>query len=176
MIELGKYRYKDSERIIIEFKKILKPSYSGDKSSRHGDYTVDDFNQYEVIMPWLKENGYSIKEFPNAIQSQLDLIELGYDTIRNSIYTTRGNTKEGITWSERRLLIDSLTISKEDGHPAFAISSDMKDIIKDISTGGNEFHTQELDEQLFLLNNTIEYLLKEESGFTKIDSEIFVIF
>lgn len=52
----------------------------------------------------------------------------------------------------------------------------MKDIIKDISTGGNEFHTQELDEQLFLLNNTIEYLLKEESGFTKIDSEIFVIF
>src|SRR5699024_8681321 len=176
MLTIDKYSYANEETVINEFKDTLKPKYGGVKWDKFTDYTVADIEEYSAIMPWLKENEYYIEEFPNVIQQQLSLKEFGYDTIRNRIYNNRGNTTGSVTWEERRQLIDALTIKKRKDFPAFKIKQEIKEIISEISCGKGELHTLVLDEQLSLLNNTIEYLLKEKNGYKKINQEIFYEF
>ena len=176
MINLSNYRYKSHDAIIYSFKEILKPKYGGNKSKIHSDYWDSDFEEYQVIMPWLKKNDYYIEEFPNVIQNQVDLKTLGYDMIRNKVQFNSETSAGSVAWEQRRQLIDSLTIKKRNDFPAFSIQTSVKEIIREVSIGKGELHTLELDEQLVLLSNTIEYLLKEKSGFKEISSEIFYDF
>lgn len=173
MISLGNYNYEDDDTIINSFKEILKPKYSGEKSDKFSDYTVHDFEEYKTIMPWLKENDYYIEEYPNAIQNQVGLKTLGYDMIRSTIQQEIGNSTDSVRWDDRRRLIDSLTIKKRNDFPAFNLQTKVKEIIREVSIGKDELHTLELDQQLALLNNTIEYLLKEKSGYKSIQKEVF---
>src|SRR5699024_10811470 len=173
MLTIDKYSYANEETVINEFKDTLKPKYGGVKWDKFTDYTVADIEEYSAIMPWLKENEYYIEEFPNVIHQQLGLKEFGYDTIRSRIYIERGNTNGSVAWEERRQLIDSLTIKKRNDFPVFKSKPEIEEIIKEVSSGKGELHTLRLDEQLSVLNNTIEYLLKEKNGFKKVNQEIF---
>lgn len=173
MIKIGDYIYKTEEELITQFKEIIKPKYGGTKSLKFSDYTEDDFIQYAQILLWLKKNDYFIEEFPNVIQSQLDLKTFGYDKIRARIYEVKGNTEKGVSWQDRRQLIDSLTFKRRRDFPVFNITGGVKIIIRDISTNKGELHNLPLEEQLALLNNAIEYLLKKETGFESVSSEIF---
>lgn len=173
MVSLGNYNYENDDSIINSFKEILKPKYSGEKSDKFSDYTVFDFEEHQIIMPWLKENDYYIEEFPNAIQNQVGLKTLGYDMIRSRIQKEIVNSTEPVRWEDRRQLIDSLTIKKRNDFPAFNLQTEIKEIIREVSIGKGELHTLELDEQLALLNNTIEYLLKEKSGYKPILKGVF---
>src|SRR5699024_7075750 len=62
---------------------------------------------------------------------------------------------------------------KRNDFPVFKSKPEIEEIIKEVSSGKGELHTLSLDEQLSLLNNTIEYLLKEKNGFKKVNQEIF---
>lgn len=173
MIHLGDFSYKNDDDIINTFKEVLKPKYGGKKSSKFSDYIVSDFEEYQVIMPWLKKNDYFIEEFPNAIQNQVSLKTLGYDMIRSKILRDSGQSAGSVSWEDRRLLIDSLTIKKRNDFPVFKLQSDIKEIIREVAIGKGELHNLELDEQLALLNNTIEYLLKAESGYRPLSKDTF---
>lgn len=173
MIEIGVYKYDNEEAIINAFKNTLKPKFNTNKREKYSEFTVADLEEYSILMPWFKENEYYIEEFPNVIRQQLGLKEFGYDTIRSRIYIERGNTNGSVAWEERRQLIDSLTIKKKNDFPVFKNKPEIEEIIKEISSGKGELHTRSLDEQLSLLNNTIEYLLKEKNGFKKVNQEIF---
>jgi len=173
MINLGNYNYKNDQSIINAFKEILKPKFGRNKSAKFSDYTNSDFEEYQEIMPWLKENDYYIEEFSNAIQNQVDLKTLGYDMIRNKIQNELGNFTSSVRWDDRRQLIDSLNIKKRNDFPVFKLQTEIKEIIREVSSGKGKLHTLELDEQLALLNNTIEYLLKEENSYKKISSKDF---
>lgn len=172
MIQIGNYTYKTEEELINKFKEALKSKFGGEKSEKFSDYTEDDFQQYNHIMQWFKNNDYFIEEFPNVVQSQLDLKNFGYDMIRSRIME-KENIVGSVTWEERRQLINSLTIKRRKDFPAFDISAELNNILRDISTNKGELHYLPLEQQLALLNNAIEYLLKKDNGFESISSEIF---
>lgn len=172
MIQIGNYTYKTEEELINKFKETLEPKFGVETSAKFSDYTEDDFEQYNHIMQWFKNNDYFIEEFPNVIQSQLELKTCGYDMIRSRIME-RENIVGSVSWEERRQLINSLTIKRRKDFPAFNISTELNGILRDISTNKGELHYLPLEQQLALLNNTIEYLLKKDNGFESVSSEVF---
>ena len=173
MISLENYKYENDDSIINAFKEVLKPKYGGKKSDKFSDYIVSDFEEYQAIMPWLKENDYYIEEFPNAVQNQMSLKTLGYDMIRSRIQKEIEDSTGSVSWEHRRQLIDSLNIKKRNDFPVFNLQTEVKEIIREVSIGKGELHTLELNQQLALLNNTIEYLLKEKNGYKPISKEVF---
>src|SRR5699024_7962607 len=159
--------YQNEEELIQSFRDILKPKYnSTNKSNKFSDYTNEDFAEYNWIMPWLKENNYIIEEFPNVIERQLDLKAFGYDSIRNYHYKNIGDSTGTVTWQARRSIIDSLNIKSTTDSPLFEMDKSINEIIKEISTGKGEFHIKETEEQLAVLNNTLEYLLKKDKKYS----------
>ncbi|RPA60697.1 hypothetical protein EF384_04430 [Aerococcus agrisoli] len=172
MIYLENYTYENDDVVIGAFKETLKPKSTKEKSVICSDYTEKDFDEYSLIIKWLKENDYYILEFPNVIENQTDLKSFGYDMIRSKIKEETGIT-DRILWSDRRELIDNLTIVRKNDNPVFLFSEDILDMIAHISTNKGDFHTFSLDDQLVNLNNSIEYLLKTNKEFVTIEPNIF---
>lgn len=173
MIKVGSYHYENEEELLTRFKETLKPKY-GVKHSNFSDYTFEDEEEYNTIMPWLKQNDYIIEEFPNVIRQQPDLKRFGYDMIRAEILKDQLSTS--VAWKDRREFIDSLHIRKANDFPAFIIEPELQEIIVEVANGRGELHTQSLEDQLATLNNCVEYFLKQNGKFQDVNSIVFFDF
>lgn len=170
MIKINEYQYNDIDELFSAFQQTLKPK-SKDKP-KFKDFTYADRDEYTVILKWLKENNYYIDLFPNVIQKQQSFQSFAYDEIRAYIRKQKQlDSKSSIKWSDRIELIESLNLLKKDD-VVFQVEKSLDEIIKEISNGS--FATQNRDEQLATLCNSIEYLLKNDKAkFNKINSAIF---
>lgn len=168
MIKIGDFEYKDEEEVIESFRELLKP-----KTSPHfSDYSNGDIIEFAGIMEWLHLNKFVIREFPNAIQRKMSLKAFGSDTIRSYITTNKPELNKA-PWSERRAVVDSLTIERKYDDSSFEVNPEIDDIMKDIAMGTGNFQGHSKENKLAMLNNCVEYLLKDGKKFQKIDSSIF---
>lgn len=168
MITIGDYEYRDEEDIIGNFRRLLKPK-SGQNFS---DYSNVDINEFSGIMTWLYLNKFVIREFPNVIQRKMTLKTFGSDMIRSHILTNKPELTKA-PWSERRAVIDSLTIERKYDDSSFAVMPEIDIIMKGIAMGTGHFQGHSKENKLAMLNNCVEYLLKEGKKFQKVDSSIF---
>lgn len=163
MITIGNANYYDDLEVIEYFKDLLKP---------RNNVSISESNQYANIINWLNKNKYVIKEFPQAIHLKFSLEKFGTDIIRNHILKQNPGMRS-VPWQDRRNLIDSLTIQKEISDPTFELPETLENIMRDISFSTSPFNTHSMEFQLHLLNNCIEFLLKKDDKYKKIDSSIF---
>jgi len=168
MIKIDGYNYKNEQDIINNFRDLLKP----ESGLKFKDYSTMHEEQFKGIIKWMHKNNYTIKEFPNAIQQELSLNALGSDRIRNYILSKKSESRT-VRWSDRRKLIDSLTIQKTDANPDFILESNLSDMIKKISLNSTDFSTKTRNEKINLLNNCTEYILKHRGKYIDIDESIF---
>lgn len=176
MIKIEPYEYKDEDDLINSFKNTLKPKFGIEGSKKWKEVTDADFNEYETLMPWLKENNFIIVELPNVIERQPNLKSFAYDDIRNYYYEKTGNRDNSVSWEARREIIDELTIVSLKDAPEFEVDENIEYLIKAISTGRGSFNSMGKDEKLKNLNNALEYLLKNEGKYENIDSTVFYDF
>lgn len=169
MIRIGEYTYKNEQDVIHTFKELLKPEY-GLKGFQY--YSNSHEIEFQEIIKWLHKNKYTIKEFPNAIQQEDSLVSLGYNQMRNYIMKEKNITGK-VSWSDRRQLSDSLTIQKTDLNSNFIPESDINDVLNNIALDNEDFSTKTKDEKINLLNNCIEYLLKDNGKYITIDENKF---
>ena len=168
MINIGHYYYQDELDLISNFKKLLKPNYNGP------EFSLEDIDEYNLLIEWLKKHNFIIIEFPNVINHQIPLVEFGYNQIREFIQK-RDNNFGAVSWASRRELIDSLTIINKNNHYYFA-DNQINEILKNMTGIENYLYAMTYDEQLSFFNNAIEYLLKKSNGYVSIDSSIFYDF
>ncbi len=168
MITINDFEYSDEEEVVESFRELLKP-----KSSPHfSDYSNGDIIEFAGIMGWLHLNNFVIREFPNAIQRKMSLKAFGSDTIRS--YIMKNNPElTNAPWSERRAVVDSLTIERKYDDSSFEVNPAIGDIMKDIAMGTGAFQGHSKENKLAMLNNCVEYLLKDGKKFKKVDSSIF---
>lgn len=172
MIIIGDFEYVDEEQVIESFRDLLKPKYN---SGGFGDYSRMDSIEFSAIMEWLNENNFVIREFPNAIQRKMSLKSFGSDTIRSYIQSKNPGLSK-VAWSDRRALIDTLTIERKYVDSSFAVEDGIDDIMKEIAMGTGSFDNQSKENKLANLNNCVEYLLKDKKKFRKVESYIFYDF
>lgn len=173
MIKTKSFEYKDIDDLINCFKITIKPKMHGN-NGKFTDFTKADKEEYAEIISWLKENGYYIEQFPNVINKQSDLQSFAYNEIREYIRNQKNyKITDSIPWADRRELVNDLIIKKKNDNQVFEIDKDLNNKIKQIANGRGSLEQQTEDDQLATLNNCIEYLLKQEKTFIRVDSSIF---
>ncbi|SPP27700.1 conserved hypothetical protein [Brochothrix thermosphacta] len=168
MITIGDYEYRDEEDIIGNFRRLLKPTSGPDFS----DYSNVDINEFSGIMTWLYLNKFVIREFPNVIKHKMSLKAFGSETIRRYIMTNKPELSN-VPWSERRAVVDSLTIERIYDDSSFEVKPEIESIMKDIAMGTGDFQSHSKENKLAMLNNCVEYLLKDGEKYKTVDASIF---
>lgn len=152
--------YYDADEVICEFKRMIQPGF--EKSvplSKNEDFILLCF--------YLYNEGYVIREFPEFLSrpdSKCALYDFGYEQIRLYL-REKYNYIAGVPWEARRKLIDKLTFEKDKYH----VDYDIDQLMQNISTRSASFIEMSIDEKLKEICNGIEYLLKKNGEYCKLD-------
>lgn len=157
------YNYYDDQEVIDAFKDIIKPE-------NEKNITIELEEKFILICFYLNDRGYIIEEFPSLLERpkstiNSDLYDFMYRQIRTYIINHIQVHDEIVTWNERRKLIDSLHFVKS----KYNVSPEMDNIIMKITNDNKEFNELNDDSKLEVICNSIEYLLKEDNSFGKVD-------
>lgn len=151
----------DEEDAINEFKSMVEP-YNCRKEcdELYGE------EKFIYLCNYLDQKGYVIKQYPNFLRRPTSRYDFSYVFVRNEIIKTTGSSP--VAWSDRRIYVSKLEFIKED---KYNLSFELNKMIMNISTSNSEFRNMNDDEKLEAICNSIEYLLKEDNGFIKLNYE-----
>lgn len=174
MIKIGEYQYNDFGDLVESFKKTLEPKFEKTNRFKFTDLTIEDEKEYKVILKWLLNNGYYIKQFPNVVKKQTPLNRFAYDEIKAKIRVDKSyHPHDSIPWADRRELINELEIVKKNSDVFFEVEKDLNNTINKIANGRGGLEHQTVDDQIVTLNNCMEYLLKEDGKFKDVSETVF---
>lgn len=166
MIELDEFIYFDDNELIERFKELISP----DNEKYYHNKTLN--KEFQLIRRYLDNQGYKIKQFPNALKTPSTLYDFAYNKIRSHIQIERGCLGT-VSWDERRILIFGLDILK-DGIILQPVPDDLQTIIKKISLRDAIWEQQTDDEKLRTIAEVIENLMKLSNGkFLSVDESNF---
>lgn len=150
----------DDIELINEFKKMIQPGFEK-------NVLLKDSDLFVMLCFYLFNEGYTILEFPNFLSRpdpKCALFDFGYTQIKMYLKDQR-NAMGAVPWEVRRNLIESLTFEKK----SYKVDDDVNLIIQEISTRSARFEEMAQDEKLKEICNAIEFLLKKNGKYIKVD-------
>ncbi|MCR3906682.1 MAG: hypothetical protein NUK62_06655 [Tenericutes bacterium] len=155
----------DDKQIINEWRNLLYPS--NDRLVVEGIYKN---SKYYFLSFFLMNEKYVITEFPTELENSKGLSNFTDNILYQETALKFGRDDRGaVKWSNRRILIDSLTIKKT--VMAIDVTSKIETLIKVISTRGAEFTAMSMDEKLQNIRDAYEHLVSLQGGYDSINYE-----
>lgn len=153
--------YYDDLEIIEEFRIMIDPK-------NENNITLHLNEKFILMCFYLYNNGYTIKQFPNFLErpnKKCALYDFLYNNMHKQISATKNIEVDKIKERDKRNLISELIFEKN----KYDINNNIDDIFKKISTRNASFNQMTDDEKLKEICNAIEYLLKKDDKFKKLD-------
>lgn len=153
----------DTEDIIEKFKELCLPE--------NENHTPLQSCWFYIILFYLKQKEYIIKEFPRLIQKPpLDSFDFVNKEVRNRLIA-EGKVKDGINeHAERRKFINNLTFEQKSTF--IMLDEEIEQKFRKISTRDASFQEMAKSEKLREINNLIENMLcKPNEKYVKLDYE-----
>lgn len=161
-IETNNYEFKlfDVTEIIVKFRNLCQPQFPIDSN--------ENKCWFYLICYYLNKNGYIIEQFPDVLRRPPEIpSNFTCDEIRTYLIN-KGIHRNGIVpYSERRVLVANLVFKQNIN--SVEVGIDIDNLFQKISTRQASFQEMSTDEKIKEIINLIEYMLKGEKGYSKVD-------
>ena len=151
----------DEEDAIKKFRDLCEPNLSF--------YNNENTILFLLVSYFLNKSNYVIKEFPRILQrTPINITYFTINYIRNRAFELKLDDNGTVRYQTRRKIIADLHIEKK---ADTNITEDLNLKFQEISTRSARFENMSTDEKIREILNMIEYLLKDNGKYVKLDYE-----